>query len=179
MSLIIATAATSVAEVDLAGDLVIPLIVGLVGGSVGAVIASQVFASADRRRDNYAEAVAVLVSWCEFPYMIRRRVDDTSATLQLLADRGHELQERLARAEAWVTAESEVMGAKYTHLAGDVKAATGPLLKEAWESQPVSTAAGMNLNGWGDEARSSARNQINEFRVQTSMRFGWKRLLSP
>ena len=77
---------------------------------------SQVFASADRRRDNYAEAVAVLLSWYEFPYMIRRRVNDQPATLQRLADHGHELQERLARAEAWTTAESKEMGQKYTAL---------------------------------------------------------------
>lgn len=173
----VAAAATVAASANLVGDLLIPLIVGLVGGSVGAVLVAQVFASADGRRDNYAEAVAILLSWCEFPFIIRRRVDDLPATLQRLAEHGHELQERLARSEAWVTAESNAMGAKYTTLISDVKVAIGPLLNEAWETPPITAAAEMNLNGWGAEACSRVRQQINEFRGQTSWRFGWRRIL--
>lgn len=173
----VATKATTATSVNLVGDLLVPLIVGLVGGSVGAVLVAQVFASADSRRDNYAEAVAVLLSWSEFPFMIRRRVDDLPATLQHLADHGHEFQERLARSEAWVAAESKAMGAKYTTLISEVKAAIGPLLKEAWESPPIAAAAEMNLNGWGAKASSGVRQQINEFRGQTPLRFGWRRIL--
>lgn len=173
-----ATAAASAASTNLVGDLLLPLIVGLVGGSVGAVLVTQIFASADRRRDHYAEAVAVLLSWCEYPYMIRRRVDDEPSTLRRLVDHGHELQERLARAEAWVTAESEKMGDMYTALVAAVKGAVGPLLKEAWESSPANSAAAMNLNGWGGDACYDVRKQINDFRVHTSQRFGWSRLTS-
>jgi len=174
--LVVIAAATS-APVNLAGDLLIPLIVGLLGGSVGAGLVSQIFASADRRRDSYAEAVAILLAWCEFPYMIRRRVDDLPATLQRLADHGHGLQDRLARSEAWVTAESGAMGTKYTALISDVKASTGPLLNEAWESPPINGPADMNLNGWGAKACSGVRQHINEFRGRTSRRFGWRRIL--
>ena len=178
MNLIIAAADPgNIAAINLAGDLLIPVIVGLLAGSVGAVLVSQTFASADRRRDHYAEAVAVLLSWCEFPYMIRRRVDDEPATLRRLADHGHELQERFARAEAWTTAESKEMGRKYTTLGTAVKKAIGPLLQEAWVSSPVTKPADMNLNGWGLENCSEARQQINEFRLHTSRRFGWRRLL--
>lgn len=178
MSLVLlATEAATGAGVSLASDLVLPLIVGLVGGSVGAVLVTQIFAAAGRRRDNYAEAVAVLLSWCEYPFMIRRRVDDTPETLQELVGHGHVLQERIARSEAWVSTESKKMGARYTTLLAEVKTATGPLLREAWEASPVTTAVGMNLNGWGAEACSAARHQINDFRLQTSRRFGWKRLL--
>lgn len=173
---LLATDAAAAASANLVGDLLLPLILGLVGGSVGAVLVSQVFASADRRRDHYAEAVAVLLSWCEYPYMIRRRVDDQPGTLQRLVDHGHDLQERLARSEAWVSTDSKKMGAKYTGLVSDVKAATGPLLREAWEASPITTAAGMNLNGWGSESCATVRQQISEFRAQTSRRFGWKRL---
>lgn len=174
------TAAETAASpgINLAADLVLPLIVGLVGGSVGAVLITQLFAAADRRRDSYAEAVAVLFSWCEYPFMIRRRVNDEPASLQRLVEHGHELQERLARSEAWVTAESKKMGADYTSLVTSVKAAVGPLLKEAWESSPAGTAAQMNLNGWGSDSCADVRGQINEFRRQTSHRFGWSRITS-
>lgn len=176
---LLASEAAAAGSGSLVSDLLLPLIVGLLGGSVGAILVSQLFAAADRRRDNYAEAVAVLLSWCEYPYMIRRRVDDQPATLQRLVDHGHELQERLARAEAWVTVESEEMGQTYTALVAHVKADVGPLLKEAWESSAVSTPAEMNLNGWGGDACSDVRKQINAFRVQTTQRFGWRRLLPP
>ena len=137
---------------------------------------SQMFTSADRRRDNYAEAVAVLLSWCEYPFMIRRRVDDEPATLQRLAEHGHQLQERVARSEAWVTAESEKMGTDYSTLVTEVKTAMGPLLKEAWNSSPVNAPAQMILNGWGSDACSGVRQEINEFRSRTSKRFGWRRI---
>ena len=163
---------------DFAADLVLPLIVGLVGGSVGAVLMTQLFAAADRRRDSYAEAVAVLLSWCEYPFMIRRRVNDDPATLQRLVDHGHELQERIARSEAWVTAESRKMGAEYSSLVADVKTAVGPLLQEAWESTPAGTAAEMNLNGWGSDSCATVRGRINEFRRRTSHRFGSSRITS-
>jgi len=111
--------------------------------------------------------------------MIRRRVNDEPATLQRLADHGHHLQERLARAEAWTTAESQGMGEEYTTLATAVKRAIGPLLQEVWESPPITKPGDMNLNGWGSEACSDVRQQINNFRVHTSRRFGWRRLLTP
>jgi hypothetical protein len=172
----LATEAATTTGVDLYGDLLLPLTIGLVGGSVGAALVSQMFASADRRRDNYAEAVAVLLSWCEYPFMIRRRVDDEPTTLQRLADHGHQLQERVARSEAWVTAESEKMGTKYSTLVTKVKAAMGPLLKEAWNSSPASTPTQMNLNGWGgSDGCAGVRQEINEFRSRTFKRFGWRR----
>ena len=172
-----ATDTGNAASINLVGDLLIPVVVGLLAGSVGAALVNQVFASADRRRDNYAEVVAVVLSWCEFPYMIRRRVNDEPATLQRLADHGHQLQERLARAEAWTTAESKEMGQKYTTLVTAVKKAIGPLFQEAWESSPVTKPGDMILNGWGSEASSDVRQQINDFRLRTSRRFGWRRLL--
>ena len=57
--------------------------------------------AADRRRTRYAEIVQTLVAWVEFPYRIRRRVDDEPATLSALAALGHFLQEQLAGDQAW------------------------------------------------------------------------------
>lgn len=162
---------------SLVGDLLIPAFVALIAGSVGAAVITQLFAAADRRREHYAEAVAGLLSWCECPYMVRRRVDDNPDTLQRLADHAHQLQERIARSEAWVTTENAAMGARYSQLISEVKAGVSSLLNDAWASEPIANPSEMVLGGWGRDECASAQKQIRQFRTATARRFGWRRLL--
>jgi hypothetical protein len=173
----LSTAAIVASEgIDVLTDVAVPIVAALVAGSVAAAIITQVFASADKRREHYAEAVAAMVSWCEYPYMIRRRVDDESSTLQRLAQHGHELQERITLSEAWVASEDKAMGEKYSKVIAEVKGIVAPLLTEAWTTGPVSGPGGMVLDGWGRDACARARNGINDFRMATRDRFGWRRL---
>jgi len=66
--------ATAVAPVWL--PLVMQLATALIGGSIAATFISHLQASAEKRRERYAEAVACLVGWVEYPYRVRRRVND-------------------------------------------------------------------------------------------------------
>lgn len=166
--------ATAVAPVWL--PLVMQLATALIGGSIAATFISHLQASAEKRRERYAEAVACLVGWVEYPYRVRRRVNDEAATLEALVQHGHELQERIARSEAWVTSESRKMGELYSALVADVKSEMGPLISEAWKSPPAVEPPSMVLNGWGQDARQRASLAISDFRKRTRSRFGWRRL---
>lgn len=171
--------ATSASESALSSGLfvfVLPLVTALVGGSVAAAVVTHIYGAADKRREHYAEAVACLIAWCEYPYVVRRRVDNESATLERLAQRGHDLQERIGLAEAWVAAEDSAMGDTYSELISLVKSSVSPLLADAWAADPISTPAGMVLGGWGKETCGMAREAINAFRRSTRSRFGWRRL---
>lgn len=156
---------------------VIPLLTSLIGGSIAGTFINHRYASAEKRREQYAEAVACLVAWCEYPFMIRRRVNDQPATLERLVQHGHGLHERIAMAEAWVAAENPKMGQTYSSLVGLVKGKMGPLLNEAWNSSPASSPSVMVLDGWGRDAHQGACQAISAFRRRTHQRFGWRRLI--
>lgn len=89
----------------------------LAGSAVAANVAGSVVArlraTADARRERYAAATRLLVARIEYPYRVRRRTSNDLSLIALLADRGHDLQEQLADAKAWVTAENPVMGDLY------------------------------------------------------------------
>lgn len=148
-----------------------------VAAILGAIV-SRAFArigqATDRRRDRYAEAVQTLVAWTEFPYRVRRRADDNPATLTALANRGHDLQERLALHQTWIATEHPALAGTYADARTVIDQLVGPLISEAWEHAPVTQAAGMNLGGWGpgEECHEAIAN------VQTSIqnRFGTRRI---
>ncbi len=130
--------------------------------------------AADRRRTRYAEIVQTLVAWVEFPYRIRRRVDDEPATLSALAALGHFLQEQLAGDQAWVLAENRRVGLAYLATRRSIGAAVGPAASAAWSLPPVSRPEEMILGNWGPGALASA--EISKLEQEITHRFGWKRL---
>jgi hypothetical protein len=132
--------------------------------------------AANLRRDRYAQSVETLVAWIEFPYRIRRRTDDEPATLANLAAIGHHLQEKLALNQAWISTEHPEMATAYAKARLEVASFVGPALLEAWLTPPVSTAAGMNLGGWGPARDCDAI--VSELQHQVIRRFGFQRLKS-
>jgi hypothetical protein len=132
--------------------------------------------AANQRRDRYAQAVATLVAWIEFPYRIRRRTDDESATLAGLAAIGHDLQEKLALNQAWISTEHPDMANAYVKARLAVSEFVGPALREAWQTSPVMKASDMNLGGWGP-ARD-CDEIVQEFQFRVTQRFGLPRLKS-
>lgn len=175
MILLTIIAAEAADSVDLSRELLIPVIIALVAGSIGGLV-GRLNVTAERRREHYAEAVAALVAWCEYPYVIRRRTSDDPATLERIANTGHELQERIARAQTWVGTEHPKMGEAYRRLVRSVKGQVGPIIEEAWRCEPVASAEDMVLNGWGREQCSDAMEQIEQFGTSASRRFGSRRL---
>jgi hypothetical protein len=96
--------------------------------AVGNQIISRLSDAADRRRDRYSDIVRTLVAWIEFPYRVRRRVDDEPVTLAGLAAIGHELQERLAGDQTWILAENHYVGRVYGEVRLAINKEVGPAL---------------------------------------------------
>lgn len=132
--------------------------------------------AADRRRERYASTVATMVAWVEFAYRVRRRTDDSPATLASLANRGHDLQEQLAGHQAWIATESSAAAEQYSKARVAIGPLVGAALREAWESPSIITPSGMNLGTWGPGAGCAPAIAAMEAVIAT--RFGWKRAQS-
>lgn len=142
-------------------------------GAIVTMILTRVNEATNRRRDRYAEAIQTLVAWTEFPYRVRRRTDDSPATLSALANHGHDLQERLALHQAWIGTEHPALADTYAESRATITRLVGLLISEAWDHAPVARASGMNLGGWGpsDECHKAIANVQREIQV----RFGFRR----
>jgi hypothetical protein len=125
------------------------------------------------RRERYAAAVSLLAARAEYPYRIRRRTSDDLAVLAALAERGHELQERLAEARAWISSESPALGRMYAQALQRIDSEVAMSAASAWSSPPVTTAQGMNLVDFGPR---NTQQHIEWFQGTTRFRFGWRRL---
>ncbi|MGH9228305.1 MAG: hypothetical protein ACRD07_06145 [Acidimicrobiales bacterium] len=141
--------------------------------AIATMLVTHAGEATNRRRDRYAEAVQTLVAWTEFPYRVRRRTDDEPATIAALADRGHDLQERLACHEAWIATEHPDLARAYADARATITDVVGPAVSEAWESAPVMKASDMNLNGWGPGA--DCKDTITALQHQIERRFGVRR----
>jgi|GEM_PF-1746109 len=155
-----------------------PALLTLLGsGAVAAVltaIATSLRATAGARRERYAAATGLLVARIEYPYRIRRRTSDDAETLTQLAERGHDLQERLAEARAWVTAESPIMGEVYDACVEALDQPFKAAARQAWNEGPVKLPQDMNLNGFGP---GDLQDVVTTMECALGYRFGVRRLL--
>lgn len=159
----------------------VPLAVAVIGliGTVGA--AAIAFAlnrwndTVARRRDGYASATRELVAWAEYPYRIKRRASDAPEELTRLANIGHQVQESLRYRETWIASENAWLANVFTEVRGALSAQVGGACAAAWDSEPVTDPAGMNLNGWGP---TGVDDQIKRFERAVRFRFGWRRALA-
>ena len=87
--------------------------------------------SDSRRRDLYSNAYRAALEWAEGVYRVRRRNPDGSDDRELVA-RFHDLQERIAYHEGWLSIESESLGKAYQTFVRGVMAECRPLLQDAW-----------------------------------------------
>lgn len=129
--------------------------------------------SATARREGYSRAARALVAWHEYPYRIRRRTSDDAATLTALADRGHDLQEELAAVRAWIVADAPWVGDIFAEVRKHMDTTTGASCAEAWEAEPVTSPAKMNLGGWGPGSPDALMKPLHK---AVAWRFGVRRL---
>src|SRR5688500_15515463 len=119
------------------GDAVVVLIAA---GALITFALSQLAATRDRQREEYAKALQSVVKWTEMPYRIRRRNASDQATMSRLVEAMHELQEEIAFHDAWLSVEAPEVAAAYRTLVSAVKVQCGDHLRNAWEvehSPPV------------------------------------------
>jgi hypothetical protein len=145
----------------------------VVGGLITTVL-GNLRTAATARREGYARAVKTLIARSEYPYRVRRRVSDAPEVLAALVERGQDLQEQVAACRTWVASEHRVLGNLFEQALADIDAAAGPYTSEAWNSEPTTTAAGMNLGGWGP---GDQWPHLSNFERGIAIRFGWRRLL--
>lgn len=111
-------------------------------GAVGAAIVAAGFglyriaagrkdAERDRRWDLYSEAYRTALHWCEGVYRVRRRADDGSEDRELVKH-FHDMQERIAYYEGWLSMEAPAMGSAYRAFLRSVRAECLPLAQAAW-----------------------------------------------
>ena len=161
--------------IDTVRLIVVPVVVAALT-SAAALTISRSGEAANRRRDQYAQAVQTLVAWTEFPYRVRRRTDDNPATLSGLVELGHDIQERLACHQAWIATEHPPVAASYGKARQTIGPTIGAAISEAWNTPPASSAVEMNLGDWGPGATCEAA--VAEFQRQVERRFGIRRFLS-
>lgn len=133
---------------------VVPLIV-LAVTSIGGVLtwwANGVRSERARLQALYANAYAAVVSYQEFPFMIRRRRAPLPGQEQIanderirIADALQAVQERLSNYTAQIRAESTAVSTKYDALVDKTRLIAGGYMRDAWEAPALDNDAGMNI----------------------------------
>ena len=102
----------------------------------------------------YADAYAAVVSYQEFPYVVRRRRastaehPDTGGEERLrMSGALHIVQEELNNHSAQIGTESKAVSTKYNLLVSKTRQIAGTYMHEAWDATPLDSDAGMNIAG--------------------------------
>ena len=128
---------------------VLALVITPMAATLLTLVITRAYEATNHRRDRYAQAVQTIAAWAEFPYRIRRRVNDDPSTLAALANLGHDLQERMAYQRARFATEHRRLALAFDEARDQISGVVGPANREAWQSRPISSATEMNLGGWG------------------------------
>lgn len=110
----------------------------------------QVLAKRDgERRDHlaveYGRALADAVAWLEMPYRVARRTSNSPETLAALVEKFHALQERIEHNLRWLQLDSRAVGDAYEQLVASVKRNAEDDIQAAWERDPITEPAAMNI----------------------------------
>jgi hypothetical protein len=163
----------------------IPTIAGFLGDAIVVLIAagalltfalSQLAATRDRQRQEYAKALQSAVKWTEVPYRIRRRDVTDSAAQARLVDAIHELQEDLAFHDAWLSVEAPEVAAAYKCLVEKVKSGAADHIKHAW-AVDHSPSVPMNIGAcYSVDCESERALYVNAVRYHLRWWGLWRRV---
>lgn len=147
----------------------------LVAGGFGLyrIAAGRKDAARDRRRDLYSEAYRTALHWCEGIYRIRRRADDHSEDRELVKH-FHDMQERIAYYEGWLSMESPDMGSAYRALLRAVRAECLPLAQAAWATSGRSPTDATPDDDAHPDISAAKEAFVRDVREHLSRRW-WKR----
>lgn len=106
-----------------------------------------------RRQQLYADALAALVAYREFAYVIRRRRAAPPGQEQIAGEervrisealRG--VQKDLAYFTSWIKAEpTSDVATKYDELVSQTRRIAGGYMRDAWNAEPLGDDGGMNI----------------------------------
>jgi hypothetical protein len=139
---------------------VFPIIVAAVvsiGTAVAGVVTwfvNGVRAERTRLQKLYADSYSAVVSYQEFPYVIRRRRAPTAEQPEIGGEERlritgalHAVQEELNNYSAQISTESKTVSTKYDLLVSKTRQIAGMYMHEAWDATPLDNDAGMNIAG--------------------------------
>lgn len=89
----------------------------------------------DRQRQVFADAFADIAAYCEYPYIIRRRLDDNADRLRITNDLS-DVQQRINKHRAILRVESPKVAAAYESLVTATRSTAGSASRDGWD-QPA------------------------------------------
>ncbi len=99
-----------------------------------------------RRRERFADALAAVVAYEEFPFVIRRRRVSMPEDERIrISTEIRAVQERLAFHAAWLHTESLNVAEKYDALIRETRHTAGDAMRRAWEMEPIEQDEQMNI----------------------------------
>ena len=162
----------------LESSVIAALVVGVsaVASAILAYLLGQRRISVERKRILCADAIADALQWLELPYRIRRRPDNTPQTLTALGYRINDLRERLQFHEKWLRIEIPQSAVSYQRLVGEVIAAAGQQIENAWNASPAQSASNMNV-GQLSITRDRVDAAVEYFSAEVVKTLAWWRIL--
>ncbi len=131
------------------------VVASLVSGSIALLTfwASGVRQERARRQQLYADALAVLVAYREFAYVIRRRRAPLPGHEEVageervrISEALREVQKDLVYLKAWIKAERvDEVADRYEELVAHTRRIAGGYMREAWKADPLDNDSGMNI----------------------------------
>jgi hypothetical protein len=131
------------------------IVAALVSGAISLCTfwAGGVRKEQERRRALHADALAALVSYREFAYVIRRRRAPIPGHEEIAGEervrisealRG--VQKEIAYFSAWVRSEANTeLADSYATLVGQTRRVAGGYMRDAWNAEPLGDDTGMNI----------------------------------
>jgi len=145
--------------------------VALISLAVNAIVAGS-RQHVDRRRDVFSKAFAVVVSYAEYPYVLRRRrASDPEGERIRISEELRKIQADLAYYTSWIATESRQVGEAYTKLVGETRRIAGQQIHDAWLQPPLEEDASMNMPDLGLNELLPYRDQ---FLSAVRSALGWR-----
>lgn len=103
-------------------------------------------ARSDRQRELFAAAFGDVASYCEFPYIVRRRRHDEPEAERLrISTELSDVQRKLNHNRSVLRVEAPRVARAYAALVGAARATAGASIREGWDLTPISADTGMHV----------------------------------
>ena len=143
---------TSGIGASLLSEVVVAAIVAGIVSLVTVLVAHE-RARRDRLREQYADAFRAYASYREFPYVVRRRVEDGAGEHVRISEAFRDVQERLTFWQAWMGLESAHVAREYRKLIDATRDIAGNAIRRAWELPPVTQDTDMNIADYAEDLK--------------------------
>jgi hypothetical protein len=103
----------------------------------------------DRQRQVFADAFEAVMEYREYPFIVRRRSKDEQAKERArISGELSKGQARLNGFKARLRVEAPEVGKHYATLVAETRRVAGPMITEAWNTEPVEADSQVHNPGW-------------------------------